>query len=517
MRVGDVAHANLEDAADLVGRPGRGEHGRPGRVERFDEAVEEPQVRPAPVGDVGGLGHVLVADAPNHERGVVPIASDAALEAGEGRADPFGVVDVVRAPVDGQLLQEVDAHLVAEAGELVVAEEVGAYGVDVGLLHEVEASPQPRFGRVHPVLGVIGEVVDAAELDGVAVELRPVGREVEPAKAGAVAEGLPGLPGGGELELDGVEVGEFVVPQRRPRDGGVEVDVLLPGGGNGDALRRVEGLPPVAVEKAQPQRRLGGRVARVSQRDRAVDAAGVERFVELHAKRVFRDRAGLDGVQAGRLREARELDGVPNHVHLHVLVPTEEPHGDDRLFARREVIGRVDFDGRQTAAVVGQQRAVDVHPPRGVDRLEPQPNPLARPRCGDGDATAEHRAVVLVDVRERDAVPVGHLVIDLLRLGVGVEDLARLLHTLPQRVVGGRCRELRLVAIERPTADPPLAVERQHAAGVIENRHETRRRQRRPAPFEFGLARLFGGGELLVDQVGECGHAVHFQKTREKT
>ena len=462
--VGDVAHAQLDDPLDRVGGPRWREHGRPARVEFLDPRLVAPQVAPARLGDGGGLGHVLVADAPHHDRGVVPVAPHAALDAKQGRFDPLRVVDVVGAPINRQFLQQIDAEFVAKFGQAARPEEVGTDRVDVRPLHQRQVSAQPFAWRMHAELGMVGQVVHPAELDGTAVQPRTFGAKFEAAKSRAVADRPHRLPVQRQRQRDAVEVRKLVVPQRRRLDVHGQRRLVAASGRKVHGTGRGSHAFAIGRRHGQPQRPRGWRRAVVRQCDRARYRAELAFQVHAADEVVVGHMAGLDREERGGLRQAGELHGVAHHIHLHEPVAAHQPHGDDGRLPRDHQVRDIELDRSQPAHVLAEQRAVTVKPSGRVDGVKAQQDTPSAPGGRHDDLSTQYGAVLGINVAQRHPVPVGNG--RCLGVGIGIEYLARLGHDLPVAVIGRRGGQFGFRGVKGPAPHAPVTIERQRH-GVI--------------------------------------------------
>ena len=379
-------------------------------------------------------------------------------------------MDVVGAPVDGQFLQQVDAHLAAHLGQAARTQVVSADGVDVGLLHQRQVALQPLARRVQAMLGMEAEMIDAAELDELPVQPRTLRTQIEAPEPSAVRV-----------------VHRVLALDLHPEGHRVEVRVLV---GHGLA----SGVGNRHRHAAHARQRI-----EIAHPHAAAHGTAGQRVVQFRDQVVVVELAVAGGVQVGGLGQAGELAAVAHHVHAQVFVFAQQADGDEGLLAGDHLVGHVELDRGQGAEVLAEEVAVDVETAGREDTVEAQVDAAAGPLRRDCHVVAHDRAVVIVNVRLLDAVPVRDRLA--LGLGVGVEDLAGLGHGFPGGVARARRRQLFLGGIERPALDSPLAVQADLQRGVFGHGHRARRADL--GETAVGKAEPFGRcrGELPADDI----------------
>ena len=131
----------------------------------------------------------------------MPVAADAAFDAHQSRPYPFRIMNIISTPVYRQFLQQIKTHFVTQFRQCWRRQKMSAYGIDIRLLHQIQAFPQPVFRCIHAVFRMKRQVIDSAELDKTAIQFRPFWRQIKPAETGAVAVKLRLLPGGGKYNF----------------------------------------------------------------------------------------------------------------------------------------------------------------------------------------------------------------------------------------------------------------------------------------------------------------------------
>ena len=172
------------------------------------------------------VGLRLIRHAPDDHAGMVPIAADHRLEHGQGLLQDALVLDdallaepLDAPPVDGQFLEEEDAHPVTEREELGVLRVMGPDQVDAGPLHQSQFVLHERPGRIRPESSVLVVAIDAANLQWFAVQEQlpaPCFDRTDPERRANTVDHLP-------RALQGRDQG--VHPRRfgRPGLGGLEM------------------------------------------------------------------------------------------------------------------------------------------------------------------------------------------------------------------------------------------------------------------------------------------------------
>ncbi|OPZ85992.1 MAG: hypothetical protein BWY76_01159 [bacterium ADurb.Bin429] len=405
-------------------------------------------------------------------------------------------------PVNGQLLQQVEAQLVAEVHQLARAEEVGADGVDIAALHHEQVLPQPVLRRIHAALGMERQVVHPAEFHRRAVERGAAVAHFKTAEADHLTEDLLRLAFQVHAEGQRIEIRHFGVPALHRASGHLQADGLLrllQGDEVGHQARDAVGVGDL---RGHGDDVIGGqRRAGIGQRHLAAQHAGGIILQQRRLQEGVADMHRLHRVQEGGAAEADKLQRVAGHVKLHRGMAAVETHRY-RVRAGRGLVGDIHLDGSEAAPLLRYRLAVPVDAPGGVDALEAEQYALAGPRVGHRHPAADDGAVVGVQVLHRHPVPAGDGIRRLLR--VIVEDLAGLLDRRPRRLRRA-AGQLRFGPREGPVRYFPLAFQ-PHRLDARQFRYPAGGDQRRLAAVGQ-RHRLHGGqGELGRNGVVNTGH-----------
>ena len=188
-----------EIAADL------GQRDRPGGIELFDQ--------PAGV-ELEVVVRILVADAPDNHGRMILVAHDGRAGAGQDVVAVGGIVEVFFAVSDGYLVHHIKAEFVAEFEQARVGRVVRrAHVVDVRLLHQRQVLAHLRLGYGAAGDGIEIVMIDAAQLDRLAVDQQLLADDPDFAQADALLDGLDGFALLLHVEHQAVERWCFCGPQ----------------------------------------------------------------------------------------------------------------------------------------------------------------------------------------------------------------------------------------------------------------------------------------------------------------
>ena len=445
----------------------------------------------------GAAVGALVAHGPHHHTGPVLVPLDAFAHpvadglhplrpVGDGLVpaagpDSVAVLPVVQRPgavglhvglVDDQEAIGV-AELVKLRGVGVVA---GADGVDVVLLHQDQIPLHVRTGDrgAGDRVGVVA--VDAPELDGRAVEIDPVVRDVDLPQTHPVGDGLPR-----RLQHQGVEVRVFRAPEDRVRH--------WQGQGTGVLLLRLPG-------PARKNRLPGG----VQQGGPDGDGAAEEVQADVHQGGVPGD-AGLNKVVEHAVPRAPEEVHVPENtagaelvlvLQVAAVAPLEHQHRQPVAAVQQEG-GDVELGCGVGHLAVAHIAAVEPDVKAGVDALKVQVGGRGGGVRFPGEIQQVCAAgVVLGDIGGIEGEGIADIGVLAAVAAVGLPHIGDCPVLKAGGIVSRLEKPVRQVvdAVEIP--EPPLAAEHPEAAGG-----------------SAGLAGVQGSGG--GDVVGAVGHGVFME------
>jgi len=162
---------------------------------------------------------VLVAHAPEDDAGVMPVGQDGFLGPGEQSVLVVRVSEDAVGRVDRDFADDVEAFAIAQVQEAGVSRIVGGpHGVDVRGLHQLDVPAPMLVGQGPPDVGADFVHVDAAQLDGRAVQLEHASLDLDLAQADRARQRVKGLPLAPQIRLERIEGGRLGGPQPRSFD-----------------------------------------------------------------------------------------------------------------------------------------------------------------------------------------------------------------------------------------------------------------------------------------------------------